>query len=92
MDVYSSDGSKIGAVAEVYGSEYGGSEPGTAPPQGTLPTGAPIPFLKVDRSGVFGLGAAELYVPAAGVQEVAGDRVVLSCAKNECEGLFPGRK
>ena len=89
MPVYGCDGTKIGTVAEVYGSEFGGEEPGLAPPNGDLPSGAPIPFLKVDRSGILGLGASELYVSADGVQEVApAERIVLTCTRDDCTGLY----
>jgi hypothetical protein len=39
-----------------------------------------------------GLGAQQLYVPFAAVEDViTGDRVVLNCVKEECQNLYANR-
>jgi hypothetical protein len=39
-----------------------------------------------------GLGAQELYVPFAAVEDViSGERVVLNCVKDECRNLYANR-
>jgi hypothetical protein len=89
MDVYGSDGEKVGSVAEIYGSEFGSDQPGEAPPTGTAPSGAPLPFLTVQQEGILGLGSKELHVPAEAVRNVVpGERVELSCTKAECEERY----
>ena len=89
MDVYGSDGGKIGSVTEIYGSEFGSDGPGEDPPTGTAPTGAPLPFLTVYQEGILGLGSKELRVPAEAVQNIVpGERVELSCTKAECEERY----
>jgi hypothetical protein len=89
MDVYGSDGEKIGHVTEVFGSEFGSDQPGVAPPTGTTPTGTPLPFLTVHREGILGIGSKEFHIPAEAVQNVLpGDRVELNCTKTECEDRY----
>ena len=90
MDVYGSDGEKVGSVTEVYGSEFGSDQPGEAPPTGVTPEGSPLPFLAVRREGtLLGIGSAELRIPAEAVQNVVpGERVELSHTKAECDELY----
>jgi len=72
MEVYCSDGEKVGKVGEV--------NIGTETSAGQVDT-EERSFFQVKR-GIFGLGD-DLYVPAEQIQEVTDDRVVLACTKDE---------
>ncbi|MBV9280047.1 MAG: hypothetical protein JOZ41_08205 [Chloroflexi bacterium] len=82
------------------GSDYGTGGGGSSLSDDTAAgddagIGAAIPggaeYFEVDHGGFLGIGAKALYVPFSAVQEVVpGDRVVLSCTREECESRFGG--
>jgi ribosomal 30S subunit maturation factor RimM len=86
MQVYSTDGEKLGTVAEVYTGtpaeiEAAGSND-AADATGTL-------YIKVEHGGVLGLGARDLYIPFTAVTEVAaGEAVTVNGTKDECSARY----
>ncbi|PZS09949.1 MAG: hypothetical protein DLM70_01005 [Chloroflexi bacterium] len=89
LDVFASDGHKVGSVVEIYGSEFG-DEPGLAPPTGNLPTGEPSPFIKV-RKSILGAARADLHVPANAVRAVSEKGVELNAPSDECLKRYSNR-
>ncbi|GAC1530542.1 MAG: hypothetical protein NVS2B16_37450 [Chloroflexota bacterium] len=86
MDVYSSDGEKIGTVADVYtetpaAAEAAGSED-VAGVTGWR-------YIKVGQGGVLGLGTKDLYIPFDAVTEtVNGKALRVNCTKDECSDRY----
>jgi len=98
MDVFGSDGEKVGTVAEVWAesdthepverstthlSDYGPIS-GSSTPLDTARG-----YIRVTSGGVLGVGAQELYVPLTEV--TAADRengIQLGCASADCEARY----
>ncbi len=74
MDVYCSDGEKLGSVGEVRIGSTSGPAVGTLEPEERS-------YFQVKR-GLFGLGN-DIWFPAEVVDSVTEDRVNLSCTKDE---------
>lgn len=72
MDVYCSDGDKIGTVGTVHIGTTQGDVTGNT-------TSDERSYVQVTRGGIFGIGGDDLWVPADEVQEVSDDRVTLKC-------------
>ena|SRR5947209_4729872 len=78
MEVFSSDGEKIGKVSHVW--------PNVGDTASGITTGG---YFQVDQGGILGLGAKHLYVPYSAVDDcVPGECVTLNCAKGECADLY----
>jgi len=80
MEVCDLAGDKVGKVDTIYRPAGVVASSGSAPGTYAEPSTGGEPYLKVE-TGVFGLGK-DLYIPASAVAEVAGDRVMLSVAKD----------
>ncbi len=77
MDVYASDGEKVGGINEVY------NRPGSAG------SDSPHLYMQVDEGNVLELWAQKLYIPfTAIVQLDPGQRVTLDCTKEEAEKQY----
>lgn len=100
MDVYGTDGQKIGTVADILNvqaySETGApgavnagpttAYGGTAPASNQAGEGA---YLKIDQGGIMGIGATELYVPFSKVSNVVpDDNLTIDCTKGTCDTLY----
>ena len=79
MNVYDYDGDKVGTVGEIYQPTAVGSTAATT----ARPTGQAC--LKVD-TGFLGLGK-DLFVPASGISDVTGDRVILTVDKDRLDEM-----
>jgi sporulation protein YlmC with PRC-barrel domain len=80
MDVYCSDGEKVGTVADVnIGTVTGAPTITTATEERS--------YFRVERGGFLGIGGEDFYVPAEVVQQVGDDRVTLGCASGELESV-----
>jgi hypothetical protein len=104
LDVYGSDGEKIGSVKEVY--------PAATGTVSTVSTGMPetisdvvteeVPvtdaapgtmtatgYFQVDQGGILGIGVKELYFPFSAVTNVVpGDNLTVNCTKDQCGDLY----
>lgn len=78
MEVYASDGEKIGSVAQVWTNVTD-----------TTTAVASIGYFQVDQGGVLGIGASHLYIPFSSVDDlVPGECVTINCAKSECSSRY----
>ncbi|GAC1325990.1 MAG: hypothetical protein NVS2B16_08090 [Chloroflexota bacterium] len=78
MEVFTSDGQKLGKVSHVWPVVDDASS-------GITSTG----YFQVDQGGILGLGAKHLYVPYSAIDDyVAGECVTISCAKSDCVHLY----
>jgi hypothetical protein len=78
MEVYSSDGEKIGSVSQVW--------TGVTDASTDIQSAG---YFKVDQGGILGLGAKHLYVPYSAVDDVVpGDCVTVNCTKDQCGDLY----
>ncbi len=77
MDVYGSDGEKIGEVGDVHIGILGeGQVTGTTESDERS-------YFQIKQGGVLGIGGSEVYVPAELVQQVSDDRVTLNRTSDE---------
>jgi hypothetical protein len=124
MDVFGSEGDRIGTVAQVWANPSGENplfghvdDVVVVPRESELPVGSqaadfgmnatgpatieqqygePHPmdtaetgYFAVDEGGMLGMGTTQLYVPFDAVMTVlAGDRLTLSCTKDEAGSRF----
>lgn len=81
MEVYGSDGEKIGQVAGVERQEdfiVVGSGPDAALPAVTR-------FVRVKRPGFLEIGGGDLHIPESAIRSISfGDGVMVDCTKDEC--------
>lgn len=90
MDVYDSNGDKIGTVDDVLAVEAR-SETGGGLTSNTLAgdVAGQGSYLKISEGGVLGIGTTELYVPFSAVQNVSpGDSVTINCTKDQCGNMY----
>ena len=78
MEVYGTGGEKLGKVTKVW--------PAAADPTATA---AGPGYFEMEHGGILGVGAKELYVPYAAVDDwVPGECLTLGCGKDDCEALY----
>lgn len=83
MHVFDPNGEKVGTVADVFAVPAFGhsSFDSDAAGEGRI--------LKVERGGIMGIGAADLYIPVKIVQSVVpGEYLTINCGKDVCDNLY----
>jgi len=86
MEVYSTDGEKVGTVAEVYTETPVAAE--AAGPEDVTGVTDRL-YIKVEQGGVLGLGTKDLYIPVDAVTEaVTGEALTVNCTKDECSDRY----
>jgi len=86
MEVYSTDGEKVGTVAEVYTETPAAAE--AAGPEDVTGVTDRL-YIKVEQGGVLGLGTKDLYIPVDAVTEaVTGEALTVNCTKDECSDRY----
>jgi hypothetical protein len=89
MDVFGSDGEKVGSVVDVVTSMVGGSGLDTASEGGAQAGATPNSYLKVEHRGFLGTDVRTLYIPATQVAAIEpGEGVRLQCAADNCLEQF----
>lgn len=104
MEVFGTDGEKIGKVAEVYpnAESTGPMSSGVSSPAGvgdiiTEEVNVTPPsameglsgYVKVDHGGILGIGTQHLYIPFSALSNVLpGENVTVSCTKDQCRDLY----
>lgn len=98
MDVYDVNGDKVGTVKDIVSAPAVGETGAATDTVDEAATGAgemdagQEPYIKVERGGILGIGAKELYLPFSAVQNVvSGDNVMISSTKEEVEDLYGNR-
>jgi hypothetical protein len=78
MEVFGTDGKKVGKVTHVW---KGVTDASTS----VIASG----YFQVDQGGVLGLGSKHLYVPFSAVEDTTPDEcVTLDCSTDECADRF----
>lgn len=84
MDVYSSDGHKIGTVEGTAETMMGGSGLDTGGVTDVDSGTTPNTYIKVHRHHLIGHDV-DLYIPSTQVLDIANNRVNVGCARDDCE-------
>ena len=88
MEVYSTDGEKVGTVAEVYTQTPAAAE--AAGPEDV--PGITASYIKVEQGGVLSLGTKDFYIPFDAVTgAVAGEALTVNCTEDECSDRYGNR-
>jgi hypothetical protein len=87
MDVYSSDGHKIGTVDGTATTMIGGSGLDTGGVTDVDAGTTPNTYLKVHRHHLIGHDV-ELYIPSTQVLDITNDRVNVGCVRDVCEEQY----
>lgn len=87
MDVYSSDGHKIGTVEGTGATMMGGSGLDTGGVTDVDAGSTPNTYIKVHRHHLIGHDV-ELYIPSTQVLDIANGRVSVGCARDVCEEQY----
>jgi hypothetical protein len=83
MDVFDPDGEKVGTVADVFAVPAFGHSNFDSDPAGEGR------ILKVERGGIMGIDATDLYIPVKDVQSVVpGQYLTINCSKDVCDNLY----
>ena len=78
MEVYASDGEKIGAVDHVW--PYVGGAPTQVTASG---------YFSVHEGGILGIGGKEIYVPFGAVDDLSrGECLTLNCTREDANRLY----
>lgn len=86
MEVYSTDGEKIGTVAEVY-TETPAAAEAAGPGDVAGVTGRR--YIKVAQGGLLGLGTKDLYIPFDAITKAeTGKLLTVNCTKDECDNRY----
>jgi hypothetical protein len=68
MDVFDLNGEKVGAIAAVFAVPAFSQNSPPNPSVGTVPPTGEETILKLERGGMMGIGATDLYIPVKDVQ------------------------
>jgi hypothetical protein len=83
MHVFDPNNEKVGTVADVFAVPALGHSSFDSDPAGEGR------ILKVERGGIFGIGATDLYIPVKDVQSVVpGEYLTINCRKDVCDNLY----
>jgi len=107
MDVFDPNGEKVGTIAAVFAVPAFSRNSPPTPSVGTVPptgegayTGASFDsdsageetILKVERGGMMGIGATDLYIPVKDVQTmVPGKNLTINGSKDVCDNLYANK-
>lgn len=86
MHVFDPNGEKVGTVADVFAVPAIGHSSFDSDSSGEGR------ILKVERGGIMGIGATDLYIPVKVVQSmVPGKYLTINCSKDVCDDLYANK-
>jgi hypothetical protein len=92
MDVFDLNGEKVGAIAAVFAVPAFSQNSPPNPSVGTVPPTGEETILKLERGGMMGIGATDLYIPVKDVQTmVPGKNLTINCSKDVCDNLYANK-
>jgi hypothetical protein len=107
MDVFDTNGEKVGWVANVFAVPAFGQNSTSNPSVDTIPTTVEVAhiggsldldsvgegtILKFERGGIMGIGATDLYIPVRDVQSVApGENLTINCSNEVCDHRYASK-
>ena len=92
MDVFDLNGDKVGAIAAVFAVPAFSQNSPPNPSVGTVPPTGEETILKLERGGMMGIGATDLYIPVKDVQTmVPGKNLTINCSKDVCDNLYANK-
>ena len=92
MDVFDLNGEKVGAIAAVFAVPACSQNSPPNPSVGTVPPTGEETILKLERGGMMGIGATDLYIPVKDVQTmVPGENLTINCSKDVCDNLYANK-
>ena len=92
MDVFDPNGEKVGTIAAVFAVPALSQNSPPNPSVGTVPPTGEETILKLERGGMMGIGATDLYIPVKDVQTmVPGKNLTINCSKDVCDNLYANK-
>ncbi len=92
MDVFDPNGEKVGTIAAVFAVPAFSRNSPPNPSVGTVPPTGEETILKLERGGMMGIGATDLYIPVKDVQTmVPGKNLTINCSKDVCDNLYANK-
>jgi hypothetical protein len=92
MDVFDPNGEKVGTIAAVFAVPAFSQNSPPNPSVGTVPPTGEETILKLEKGGMMGIGATDLYIPVKDVQTmVPGKNLTINCSKDVCDNLYANK-
>jgi hypothetical protein len=92
MDVFDPNGEKVGTIAAVFAVPAFSRNSPPNPSVGTVPPTGEETILKLEKGGMMGIGATDLYIPVKDVQTmVPGKNLTINCSKDVCDNLYANK-
>jgi hypothetical protein len=92
MDVFDPNGEKVGTIAAVFAVPAFSRNSPPNPSVGTVPPTGEETILKLEKGGMMGIGATDLYIPVKDVQTmVPGKNLTINCGKDVCDNLYANK-